>query len=66
MISSPCKKCHKRDFPKDECLKSCEILQGVQDLQLAKIECSGYTAIDYGEDSRFSIILPLTGTNNAY
>lgn len=66
MISSPCKFCHKKDYPKDECLKNCKLLQEIQDMQISKPQTSGYSAIDYGEDNRFAIILPLTATSTGY
>lgn len=63
MISSPCKFCHHRDDPKDECLKGCKLLHQLQDLHIAKAESMAYSAIDYTEDNRFSIILPMTSTS---
>jgi hypothetical protein len=65
MISSPCKNCYKKDYPKDECLKDCRMLQELQDIQIAKAESTAYTAIDYSEDNRFSIVLPLAGVPSA-
>jgi hypothetical protein len=65
MISSPCKFCSKKDDPKDECLKDCKLIHEIQDLQIARGESSAYSAIDYTEDNRFSIILPLTGVATA-
>jgi hypothetical protein len=60
MISSPCKSCYRRNRPKDECLKECKLLHQWQDLHLAKAEITAYTAVDYTEESRFSIVLPMT------
>jgi hypothetical protein len=65
MISSPCKNCPRKHDPKDDCLKDCRRLQEVQDLHIARAESTAYTAIDYSEDNRFSIILPLAGTTAA-
>jgi hypothetical protein len=38
------------------------LLHQLQDLQIAKAESTAYTAIDYTEDNRFSIILPMTSS----
>jgi hypothetical protein len=65
MISSPCKTCPRKYYPKDECLKDCKLLQEIQDIQIATHDSTAYTAIDYTEDNRFSIVLPLVGVSNA-
>ena len=61
MISSPCKDYQKKNFPKDECLKTCELLQNIQGMQLARRESNVYTAVDFTEDSRFQIASPFGG-----
>jgi hypothetical protein len=33
MVSSPCRNCAKRHMPKDMCMKNCERLAAVQQLQ---------------------------------
>jgi len=64
MISSPCKDCPKRHFPKDECLKTCEMLQNIQGMQLARRETNVYTAVDFSEESRFQIASPFASALN--
>jgi hypothetical protein len=64
MISSPCKECQKRNFPKDECLKSCEMIQNIQSMQLSRRENSAYAAVDFSEESRFQISSPFAGALN--
>ena len=44
MISSPCKDCPKKNLPKDECLKTCEMIQNIQGMQLSRRESNVYTA----------------------
>lgn len=61
MISSPCKDCQKKNFPKDECLKSCQLIQKIQGLQLSRRESNVYTAVDFSEESRFQIVSPFAG-----
>ena len=64
MISSPCKDCQNKNFPKDECLKHCKLLQEIQGMQLARRESNVYTAVDFTEESRFQIVSPFAGALN--
>ncbi len=66
MIASPCKDCPKKHLPKDECLKTCQLLQSVQGMQLARNESPVYTAVDFTEESRFRIATPMVGAYNAF
>lgn len=63
MISSPCKNCHRKYLPKDECSKKCELLHAIQDIQVTARKSSSLTGIDYSEESRYSIPLSLTKTS---
>ncbi|GAB6909206.1 hypothetical protein DESC_160034 [Desulfosarcina cetonica] len=58
MISSPCKRCERRNDPKDECLKSCKILHDVQEFHLMTAKNICYSAIDCTEESRYHIKSP--------
>jgi len=64
MISSPCKDCPRRDFPKDECLKDCHLIQSIQGMQLARKESNVYKAVDFSEESRFQIASPFASALN--
>jgi len=66
MISSPCKNCEKRNYPKDSCLKECKLLQAIQDFQVSKEKGSSSPAIDYTEETRFKVLHPMTGTFLSY
>jgi hypothetical protein len=55
MISSPCKNCDRKNLPKDECAKDCELLQAIQDIQILSKKSSGLSGIDYSEESRYAI-----------
>ena len=66
MISSPCKTCEKRNYPKDECLKSCKILRDVQEFHLITAKSISYSAIDCTEESRYQIKTPSTAMMSAY
>lgn len=54
MIASPCKNCPKRNKPKENCIKDCELLQAVQDIQYASIEDISISGIDYAAVDRFT------------
>jgi hypothetical protein len=53
MISSPCRECPKRNLPKNLCLHTCKLIQGLQDIQLTARENDVRTALDYTEQSYF-------------
>ncbi|MCJ8499691.1 hypothetical protein [Desulfatitalea alkaliphila] len=64
MISSPCKDCPNRYMPKDECLKTCTMLQNIQSMQLSRRESNVYMAVDFSEESRFQIASPFASALN--
>ena len=66
MISSPCKTCKNRNLPKDECLMTCEMIQSIQGLQLARRESNVSTAVDYTEESCFQVVYPFDTVLNAW
>ena len=55
MTSSPCKNCPKRTLSKFECIKDCEILNQLQEMQCNLQEQNILSAIDYSEEGRFFI-----------
>ncbi len=55
MISSPCKTCHRKNHPKEDCYKDCELLQAMQSIQQSAIEGLIAPGIDYSEENRFTI-----------
>jgi len=54
MISSPCKTCHRRDQPKEDCYKDCAELQAIQNFQLSAKEDLLESGADYSEENRFA------------
>ena len=54
MIASPCKNCPKRNEPKENCMKDCELLKAVQDIQYTSKEDFGISGIDYAAIDRFT------------
>jgi len=55
MISSPCATCQKKNQPKEQCSKDCEILQAIQYHQILYAKENNYHAIDYAEEGRFGL-----------
>jgi len=55
MISSPCATCQKKNQPKENCAKNCEILQAIQYHQVLYAEENDFHAIDYAEEGRFCL-----------
>jgi hypothetical protein len=58
MISSPCKTCSNREFPKELCLDACKQIQGVQDLLLA-MPGQEYSAVDSADSNRYRISMSI-------
>jgi hypothetical protein len=63
MISSPCKNCPKRDLPKKDCAKNCQLLNAIQDLQMAAEQGCVSSRRDYTEDIGYSIPRSLRKTS---
>lgn len=57
MISSPCKTCINRQFPKELCLDTCKKIQGVQNLLLV-MPGREYSAVDSADSDRYRISMP--------
>ncbi|MBN1932268.1 MAG: hypothetical protein JW786_11735 [Desulfobacterales bacterium] len=58
MILSPCRNCPKRNQPKDKCIKNCELIKKLQDMQVSlnqKVETNIGPAVNYAEEGRFTI-----------
>lgn len=60
MISSPCKTCPKKDLPKEDCLKDCQLLKAIQDVQMSSEGRYSSIGIDYTEDTRYTIPQSIT------
>lgn len=44
------------NLPKDQCLRTCQMIQDIQGEQLIRKESSIYTAVDFSEENRFQVI----------
>ncbi len=55
MISSPYAKCHRKNKPKDECLKNCDKLNALQNYQVSQIKSYNTPAVDFTEAGRFIV-----------
>lgn len=60
MISSPCKNCPKRNLPKEKCVKECELLQAIQDMELTSEKLNDGSSIDYTEEYSYNVALRLS------
>ena len=60
MISSPCRECPKRNLPKNLCLRTCKLVQRMQDIQLTGRQNDVRTALDFTERSHFRLMPPKT------
>ncbi len=58
MISSPCKTCSNREFPKDLCLDACKKIKGVQDLLLI-MPGREYSAVDSSDSNRYRVSMSI-------
>lgn len=58
MISSPCKTCSNREFPKDLCIDACKKIRRVQDLLLV-MPNQEYSAVDSADSDRYRISMPI-------
>ena len=60
MISSPCKDCPRKNMPKENCVKDCQLLQAVQDFQIISERSSALNGIDYTAENRYTLLISLT------
>lgn len=54
MIASPCKNCERRYLSKEDCVKSCKILNDIKDLELS----TRHKGPRYNQDYDDTTILP--------
>jgi hypothetical protein len=63
MISSPCKNCPRRDLPKEDCAKNCNLLKAIQDINVSTERWTVGSGIDYTEE--YSYALPPSSDRSA-
>jgi len=54
MISSPCKNCPRENLPKENCIKSCKVLQAIQNRESFIEKFNDGCGIDYSEEYIYS------------
>ena len=64
MISSPCKNCSKKNLPKKECMKDCQLLLETQNILLTAKRTCFSTGIDSTEEYRFHSHLQFSNTDD--
>jgi hypothetical protein len=57
MISSPCKNCPRENLPKENCIKSCKMLQAIQNMESFTEKSNVGCGIDYTEEYNYSAAL---------
>lgn len=64
MISSPCKNCSRKNLPKDDCAKDCELLQAMQHIQASAEQDCVSSGIDDTEEYSYIISASLMRTSD--
>jgi len=64
MICSPCKDCPREYLPKEKCVKECELLKAIQEMDLSTKELNEGCGIDYTEE--YGYIIPVSLTQSPY
>ncbi len=64
MISSPCKECPNKHFPKDRCLNTCSKIHDIQAMQLSIGERDLCTTIDFSDTTFFCMESPFVNDSN--
>ena len=64
MISSPCKNCSRKNLPKDDCAKDCELLQAIQHIQISAEQDCVLSGIDDTEEYSYIISASLMRTSD--
>ena len=64
MICSPCKKCHRKNSPKEKCINDCQILKAIQKMDASSEKLNEGCGIDYTEEYGYNI--PLSLTSNTF
>jgi hypothetical protein len=60
MICSPCKDCPRKNLPKEKCVKDCQILKTIQEINSSSEELNDGCGIDYSEEYGYNIPLART------
>jgi hypothetical protein len=55
MIDSPCKDCPRKNLPKDKCVKKCQLLMAIQEMDSSFEKINEGCGIDYTEEYGFNI-----------
>jgi hypothetical protein len=50
MIASPCKNCSRENLPKDKCIRNCQILKAIQEMNSSDGQVNEGCGIDYTEE----------------
>jgi len=53
MISSPCKNCPRENLPKEDCIKTCNVLRALQNMESFTQKSNDGCGIDYTEEYHY-------------
>jgi len=57
MICSPCKNCPRKNLPKEDCIKTCKMLQLIQNMESFAENLNDGCGIDYTEEYNYNVDL---------
>jgi hypothetical protein len=63
MICSPCKDCPRKNLPKQKCVKDCQILKAIQEMDSSAEKLNDGYGIDYTEEYGYHIPSSLTSSS---
>jgi hypothetical protein len=64
MIASPCKNCPRENLPKEKCIRNCQILKTIQEMNSSDDKLNEGCGIDYNEEYGYNF--PSSFTSSAY
>ena len=60
MIASPCKNCSRKNLPKEKCIRTCQILKTIQEMNSSDEQLNDGCGIDYTEEYGYNFPPSLT------
>ena len=64
MIASPCKNCPRENLPKEKCIRNCQILKAIQEMNSSDENLNEGFGIDYTEE--YGYHFPPSLSSSAY
>jgi len=64
MIASPCRNCSRENLPKEKCIRNCQILKTIQEMNSSDENLNEGCGIDYTEEYGYNF--PSSFSSSAY